>query len=311
MALLEKMVMRREKVALIFAADENFASLAKGLVLSILSQRGSDLFSLNMIDIGCSPKTLQWMRSKGVNIGKFSLKKYYRNIKASTKPYQDALFCRPFVGDIFPGYDIYVWCDSDIWIQDIKSLFTYIDIVNKDPSKVPISPLVDISYTYFYKEFSEYAGYNRIWYTDIYGAVVASTYANRAIFSAGVFAMHRNNPIWKAWAIEIASILKRQMPSQTTSHLSEQTVLNYLLYSTDCYIPVAATHNYNCHIGCAARTRKPTVHFDIPPYDDIGVIHLTCTSKFINQYIDDGLLYERGDYLGKAEIDNLRSISHC
>jgi hypothetical protein len=42
------------KTALVFSTDENFAALAKGLVLSLGSASGDGEFALHMVDIGCS-----------------------------------------------------------------------------------------------------------------------------------------------------------------------------------------------------------------------------------------------------------------
>ena len=184
------------------------------------------------------------------------------------------------------------------------------EVVEKNPEKVPICPLVDFSYGFSYENFSEFVGYSKTWYTDTYGSVVASTYSNRAVLSSGVFAMHRSNPIWMAWANEMAAIVKRRYSSHFSSHLAEQTAFNYLLYSTGRFIPVSALHNYNCHIGRAVRPGRSKVHVDYPPFEKIGIIHLTYASKYIGQYLETGLLYDRGAYLDKAEIEKLRLINH-
>ena len=302
--------MMGNKTALVFSTDRGFAPLAKGLVLSLLGQKGHARFSLNMVDIGCSAVTLAWMKKHGVNVAKFDREKYLGKIEVTTKPYQQAMHCRPFLGDIFPGSDIYVWCDADIWVQDISYLLTYVEVVEKNPEKVPISPLVDFSYGFSYENFSEFVGYNKTWYTDTYGPVVASTYCNKAVLSSGVFAMHRGNPLWKAWANEMAAILKRSYTSHFSSHLAEQTAFNYLLYSSGRFIPVSALHNYNCHIGRAVRSEKSTVQIDYAPFDSIGIIHLTYASQYIGKYLETGLLYERGSYLENEEIEKLRLINH-
>ena len=184
--------MTRPTTALVFSTDEAFAPLAKGLVLSISSQVERGEFDLKLVDIGCSAETLAWMNSHGVEVKVFDRPKFLRPSKNVLKPYQDAQFCRPFLPRLFPGYEVYVWCDSDIWIQDISSVRLYRDIANENPDKIPISPIVDVSYTYLYSDFCEFTRYSKIWFDECYGSTISATYLNRAVFSSGIFAMHRN-----------------------------------------------------------------------------------------------------------------------
>jgi len=295
--------------ALVFSTDENFAGLAKGLVLSLAASANEGEFALHMVDIGCSDATLAWMQAHGVRIGKFDRCKFLRAPKAKLKPYQEAQLCRPFLRELFPGFETYIWCDSDIWIQDIHSVRLYRDIANAEPTLVPISPLVDVSYSYFYEDCAEFVNYARHWYSSTYGEVVASTYASRAVLSSGLFAMHSSNPIWSAWASELDNIFQRTFESHDAVHLAEQTALNYLLYANKCFVPIEATHNYNCHVGRLVRRNNEVVVSDLP-WRKIGVVHLTYSSRMMGEYIDQRLLYQAGDYLTANELSQLRMLSH-
>jgi hypothetical protein len=300
------------KAAIIFATDETFAPLAKGLVLSISTQANSDEFALRMIDIGCSADTRSWMLCHNVSIMKFDRAHYLPSIAraASIKPYQDAQLCRPFLPQIFPGYPVYVWIDSDIWIQSLDTVRLYREIALQTPAKVPISPLIDASYAFNYRQASEFTGYAKTWYHDAYGPTIASTYFDRAILSSGLFAMTAGNALWGAWAREIKSIVNRSFSSHASFHLAEQTALNYLLYAQDKFVPLDAIHNYNCHVGCAKRMSDGAVRIDLPPHRSIGAIHLSWSSKMMSRYIDAGLLYDEGNYLTSEERERLRRLAH-
>ena len=302
--------MTKSATALVFSTDEAFAPLAKGLVLSILSQVEPGEFDLKLVDIGCSAETLAWMRSHGVEVKVFDRTKFLRPSKNVLKPYQDAQFCRPFLPRLFPGYEVYVWCDSDIWIQDISSLRLYRDLAKKNPEKVPISPIVDVSYDHMYQDFSEFTRYSKIWFEECYGETIATTYFNRAIFSSGIFAMYRDCPIWLSWEKELENILKRTFSSQKTFHLGEQTALNYLLYSYGNSIPLSAEHNYNCHMGSLVRNKDDLVVVGYPPSRNVGVVHLSYSGKMMGSYIENNLLYKSGSYLTDPERKNLLQLSH-
>jgi hypothetical protein len=295
--------------ALVFATDETFAPLAKGLVLSTIAHAAE--FNLFLIDIGCSDETRRWMAKHDVRIVPFDRKRHLRKTpKVELKRYQDAQLCRPYIPELIPDYDVYLWCDSDIWIQDISSLRIYRDIAIAQPDMVPISPLVDASYSYFYEDMSEFMRYSEFWYREAFGPTIASTYSNRAVLSSGLFAMHYSNPIWKAWASELEAIFQRPFSNHDALHLSEQVALNYLLYARKRFSPVGATHNYNCHIGRVRRLADERVVIDNPPHRTIGVVHLTYSSKMIGRYIDEGLLFDRGRYLSEEELNGLRMLAH-
>jgi hypothetical protein len=306
--------MSAKSSALVFASNETFAPLAKGLVLSVLEQMNPGEFALNLVDIGCSERTRAWMRQLGVSISRFDRSLYLRApmypLDLLVKPYQDAQLCRPFLPQMFPGFPIYLWSDTDLWVQDIESLRLYRDLAAERKAMVPVSPLIDASYEFYYHDATEFVGYANTWYGDAYGASRAVIYSKRVIFSSGLFAMHCHNPIWSEWAGELNAILGRPFSSQASLHVAEQTALNYLLYAHENFIPLEATHNYNCHIGRLKRAKSGVVHIDIPPFRKVGVIHLTYSSKMMGKYIDNGLLYEKGSYLSSAEIDQLRRLSH-
>ncbi|MEJ0050901.1 MAG: hypothetical protein WDN02_06800 [Methylovirgula sp.] len=301
--------MAGNSTALIFSTDETYAPLAKGLVLSLVDKNSINL-SLCLVDIGCSPETLTWMKEHGVTISAFDRAKYLPiKLNSAVKQYQDAQLCRPFLPSIFPDHEVYLWCDSDIWIQNIESLNLYIDIAKKNPEKVAISPLIDVSYKYHFADGMEFMRYARHWFRGCYGATIAETYADHAILSSGLFAMRMDNPIWSLWASELIRIFEGEFEDHYQSHLAEQTVLNYLVYSRGALGVLEALHNYNCHIGSAVR-RNGAVVVDAIPYRKIGAVHLTYSSKMLPEYLRSGLLYKEGSYLSDVERASLSNISH-
>jgi hypothetical protein len=297
--------------AFVFSTDETFAPLAKGLVLSMRAAASDGAYDLKLIDIGCSNRTLDWMRDHQVAVSKFDRAKFFPYSSfADLKDYQDAQLCRPFLPKIFHGYEVYLWCDSDIWVQQIDSINLYRDLALRFPEKVPVSPIIDVSYGYLYRNGAEFINYARNWYEAVYGPEIASQYAPRAILSSGLFAMTANNPLWVAWAHELRKILGSDITDSFARHLAEQTAFNYLLYARQQFIPLEALHNYNCHLGGAVRDASGIVSLEHHPARVLGVVHLSYASKMIDRYIDSGLLYEQGRYLDAGELAGLRKLAH-
>lgn len=301
-----------KQTALVFATDEAFAPLAKGLVLSVReAAQAPDEFALYMIDIGCSDATRRWMAEHSVTRRSFEPDDFFTAaLKTPLQRYHLAQLCRPFLPRLFPGHETYIWSDSDIWFQDIATLRLYRDIAAQQQDSVPISPLIDVSYGYLYEDATEFLTYARLWYGDTYGPTLDPSYLNKSTFSSGLFAMSRDNSIWERWAEEIQRIFSQEIPNHFSVHLAEQTALNYILHSTKRFIPMEAIHNYNCHIGCAQRRADGRVVVSDPPERAIGAIHLTYSSKMMGEYIDHKLLYSAGSYLDAAELEGLRRLSH-
>jgi hypothetical protein len=295
--------------AIVFSFDEAFSTLGKGLILSILEQTTPDEFELKLVDIGCSEQTISWMEGHGIAVKKFERKKYYPKGLKGLKSYQDAELCRPHIPELFPGYEIYLWCDTDLWVQNISSLRVYRDAVRDNPATIAISPLVDASYQFYYQDAREFVHYSRSWFAEAYGETIASTYGNKAIFSAGVLAMHASNPIWKSWATEVNAVFRRPYSVHAVRHVAEQVALNYLVYAFNKYTPLEAIHNYNCHIGCAVR-RNGRVVLNNFPFREVGIVHLTLSGRKMKEYIEGGLLYQEGKYLSADELNKLATVAH-
>ena len=197
-----------------------------------------------------------------------------------------------------------------MWVQDASSLRLFRDVALTHSGKVPICPLVDVSYSFNYIDSSEFSRYAKIWYEDTYGKTVAATYANRAVLSSGLFAMEADNSLWEAWAKEVDSVLRRNYSSHASFHLSEQTAFNYLLYANDQFVPLEAIHKYNCHVGRIMKDHDGCVVISDAPNRRVGVVHFTYSSKLIGHYIQNGLLFQAGAYLSAEELSRLRTLDH-
>lgn len=297
--------------AIVFATDDAFAPFAKGLVLSLENSTSKTLLSLCMIDIGCSPATTSWMKAHGVQVRGFDRNDFYERVDPGYKSYRDAQFCRPLLPILFPGYGIYVWCDADTWIQDIRSINLIAGVAAAAAGQMAIVPFIDYSYDFIYNDFAIFVRQARSWYANTYNQEVANKFAKRTVLSSGIFGCSANSPLWSLWRKELTKLIARPFDCAVASHLAEQTALNLILYRTGAFVPLEATHNYNCHVGCAKRNAKTgRVLINIPPYREIGIVHLSYCSRQVERYLTEGLFYNSGKYLSPSEITTLRKLGH-
>ena len=308
----------RAKSAVVFALDETFAALGKGLVLSLralgLPDESTDL---RLIDIGCGQATRDWMTEQACGISRFEDSPIGLAPPAGGANYMKALVCRPFIPQIFPGYACYLHLDSDCWVQSRESLEIALAAARSSPDRVILAPFVDFSYSFNYasveaENWLTFLSYFYEWYSVSYGKEVAERWKGRTLFSAGVFAMSAECPLWKAWALELEKVHARDYTNHPIAfHVSEQTALNHLVYSTGAYVPLEAIHNYNCHVGAVERdSESGAVVIQYPPRRQVGIVHLSYASKMMASYLERGLLWDRGRYLSQSEAAALLLTHH-
>lgn len=288
------------KVAITFSCDTNYFPLLKGTVLSLRALGLPDgEISLHLADTGCSAADLAWAKEHGVSVVPFDIDDFYRFSPATPDNRRCApLLYRPVAPALFPGHDIYVHIDADMWVQHRDGLMNYIDVCAAHPDKVVVTPCVDYSYASEYRKDGSHVGAMFRMYADLYGREVAEQYYGRPVLSAGMYAVHRDHPFWGTWKREMDRSYDTITSVDTDRTGSDQSTMNYLLQQDFGFIPLSAYHNYNCHVGFPYRRRSDElVRVGFPPHDPIGVVHLTCFGLHKAMYYKYGLLYDQGRYL--------------
>ncbi|HEY1095926.1 MAG TPA: hypothetical protein VGF14_01645, partial [Alphaproteobacteria bacterium] len=135
------------KNALILCCDSAFFALAKGTVLSL---RDHDFSAYHLdicfIDIGLEEHERQWLRDRNVIIKPYDDIRVFESLPPYFKNYNKSQVIRPFLPKIFPGYDVYMWSDTDIWFQKAEGVTRFLDFARDYAPKIAIVPTVDTSY---------------------------------------------------------------------------------------------------------------------------------------------------------------------
>jgi len=296
-------------VAIVFSCDTNYFPLAKGLVLS-LAEFGipnSD-YSLYIADVGCGENDKAWLTEHGVKITPFNALDHYKfNRPDRIKRHYGSLLCRPLIPQLFPGHDIYLHIDADMWVQNIRSLHDYVDTCRRMSENVVITPCVDVSYVHEYIKTSDQVGPMIRLYGALYGEEGRSSYPFRPVLSCGMFAIHRDNGIWAEWREHLGRNFDLDFFSEGDRPASEQAAMNHLLYRSMKFIPLTASHNYNCHAGIPIRLKSSgKIASGFAPYPEIDIIHLTCFEANRRAYYNNALLYDVGRYLTKDDLTTLK-----
>ena len=106
---------------IVTATDRALFWLAKGLVLSTLAQRRRDGIRMVCFDLGLDPTQAGWFAGQEVEVLPPPDPLDATRLEGF-KPYMLGQLCRPYLPDLLPGHDAYVWLDADTWVAQEDGL---------------------------------------------------------------------------------------------------------------------------------------------------------------------------------------------
>ena len=302
------------RTAVCFACNEAYFPLCKGLVLSlreVTRHVPADMeFSLHFIDIGCKSASLAWLTEQRVALHTFRREEHPALSGQAYAPrHADALYCRPFLPRIIPGYDCYLWIDSDFWLQSSDVLPTFVRAATDFPDRAAICPELHYGYIGRLDPRGAVAAF-RDWYAALYkDSGLAEALCYEPMLNAGLFAMAENNPLWEAWAEELALLYSGDYSAKPYAlTFAEQLVFNRILYTQNKYLPLDPLFNYLCGGTAVFRNSRGKVVVGYPPCTPVKGVHLVTFCLSGGMYFAKKLLYREGAYLSEAEVSSLRSL---
>ncbi len=112
------------KTIVITAADEQYVALAQDLIDSLKAQPCKAPFDIGLLDVGLTPQSRMNFSRQNVHIetAQSDIEFPVREAWEKEKPGFRTLTARPFLRRYFPGYDVYIWIDADIWVQTPEAI---------------------------------------------------------------------------------------------------------------------------------------------------------------------------------------------
>jgi hypothetical protein len=293
--------------AIVFSCDEPYFFLARGLVLSLAAEGYPKADTkLILIDIGCGPASQSWMEDHGVEIMPFNPALIPQNVMSVVSPVQRAQVVRPWLPDLLPQYEHFVWLDCDLWVQNDEFMIMMRAGAKMAPDAVVLAPGLSSHNQRFYVGIDRLLAMQRLWFESCYPSELVDKISNTLHYSSGVFGMRRTSPVWALWREEIKFIYPamatRTAKNKSLMHLAEQIALNVVVFRSGLFRRLDPLYNFHCNAGGAARAPNGrVVTMMMLPSREIGVIHLANWSAMYKHYLSQNLLYRSGDYLSPAE----------
>lgn len=133
--------------------------------------------------------------------------------KIKNREFLKACVCRPFLPQIFPGYDVYVWMDADTWVQDWTGVELF--LMGAERRRIALTAQVDRAYPRAarVKWLWRWPWKIRSFYFSnalkAYDFKTAKFLLTRHVLLAGMFALHKDAPHWARWQELVIKTLKK------------------------------------------------------------------------------------------------------
>lgn len=195
--------------------------------------------------------------------------------KIEGKEYLKACVCRPFLPQLFPGYDVYFWMDADTWVQDWAAIELF--LFGAERRKIALTAQVDRAYPraarvkwlwrWPWKVRSFYFSNAR----QAFGFNTAQFLLARHVLLAGAFAMHKDAPHWKRWQELVVRALDRGKV-----FTAEQLSLGVLCHIEGFeYEALPAWAHWLCEFKPIWDEQRQVFVEPFLPHQPLGILHLS------------------------------------
>lgn len=227
-------------------------------------------FDIGLIDLGLSVEQIELAQGRGIQVVE---------AKWPVEPPENqdriefiAFAGKPYARDIFPGYDMYVWMDADLWAQTDTFWTELIEGANRDGYAVPVEQ--DDNY-------STMPAIWRLWmfrhFTRSFGPAKAISLMKTPVLNNGLFAVRADAPHWELWQRHFELMVRKTKRMIAIDQLALISCVN--LEKLPCAL-LSATNNWVCSLATPWwDPEKGTFVLPGSPETTISVMHLTTPSR--------------------------------
>ena len=193
--------MQIKKKIIISSADAKYFNLLYELFQSLENNNLLLEYDFGILDTGLNDNQIDFFKQKGALIKKAEWNVKVPNYKIRNRDHLKTQVARAFLPDYFTNYNLYIWLDADVWINDLDTFLLFEKGAMKN--KLCITPQTDRAYGKFAK-VDWFLGFPKkirtINYKNISKSVshqLGRKYALHPTLNAGAFAINNNSELWK------------------------------------------------------------------------------------------------------------------
>lgn len=263
------------KIALVSGCDANYFPMLLEWLHSVRSFEQSKEMDICILDAGLTKAQRERLAPHVASIVNPEWPDGLPMNKVKGKEYLKGCICRPFIPDMFPNYDTYLWMDADTWVQDWRAIDLYLEGANR--GKLAITTQTDRCYKRQIRV--KWLGnlplkIRGFYYSNArkaFNAKTAKKLLSFLVLNAGAFALPGDAPHWKRW-----QTLAVQAAKKGKVFTAEQLTLGMITYLEDYPVEILpAWTQWLCEFKPLWNTKNQTFVESFLPHETIGIIHLS------------------------------------
>lgn len=264
------------KIALISGCDSNYYPLLREWIHSVRAHPESEGMDICILDSGLSEEQKQQLEPLVARIVEPDWPEGTPDSKTKGKRHLKACVCRPFLPQIFPGYDVYFWMDADTWVQNWAGPAMFLQ--GAERRKVTLTAQVDRGYPrggarvkWLGRMPIKIRGFYFSNALSAFGFKTAKDLLPYHVLLAGAFALHKDAPHWTRWQELVVKTMQKGK-----LFTAEQLSLGVLCYQEGYEFEILPAWT---HWLCEFKPLydEPGQKFVEPflPHNEIGILHLS------------------------------------
>ncbi len=255
-------------------ADSNYFNLLNELVDSINRFEQSKEIDICIIDAGLSNDQIKILQKKVSQIKKAEWNIEVPNSKVKGREWLKSTVSRAFIPNYFPGYQKYLWIDSDAWVNSWNAIDLYFK--GCENNKLSIATSADRAYGRVLRAEWVFGSFARIKSQNYkhakssgFSEKIARQVALKPHLNIGVFALEANAPHWEVWQKNLKKAL-----SGGKIWGSEQIAMNITIYYDGLNVEILPAYcNWTLIEALKFDTKKNTLVEPYLPNHEIGIVH--------------------------------------
>lgn len=261
----------KPRTVVVTGADETFAARLKGFVGQLAPALRDMGHAFAYFDLGLRPETKAEVAPAFDHLvaprWDFAVSPRLRE----AEPHLRALTVRPWLREYLPGYDMYVWIDTDVYVQHPQTIGWFIEgALRKGMTLVP-----QIHHAYVHDQHSIRWRTQRM--HRYFGADSAQRTLWQTYYNAGIFAIAHDAPHWSAWK----TCFEEGIAATRGELACDQSALNEAIHRHQLDVtPLPAICNWLCHLAAPLRRSDSGQFVEPGPAGrEIAMLHMSAGTK--------------------------------
>lgn len=259
--------------------DSNYFPMLLEWIASVRAHPQSAEFDICIMNTGLSEEQCAFLKPLVTQIVTPNWPCALPDYKIRGREYLKSCVCRPFIPKLFPGYELYMWMDADMWVQDWRAIDLY--ITGAQRGKLAITTQSDRAYMrqIRVKWLGNWPWKIRGFYftnaLQAFGFKTAKAILPYNVLNAGSFALRADAPHWERWQNLLLEALKKGK-----IFTAEQLTLGLITYLEEFPVEILpAWTQWLCENKPLWDSERSLFVETFLPHEVIGIIHVSGYDK--------------------------------